>query len=30
VVDENRERLAEAQSAKARLEAALGRLRDIG
>jgi valyl-tRNA synthetase len=30
VVEENRERLAEAQGAKARLEAALGRLRDIG
>jgi valyl-tRNA synthetase len=30
VVEENRERLAEAQTAKARLEAALTRLKDIG
>jgi valyl-tRNA synthetase len=30
VVEENRERLAEAQAAKARLEAALQRLRDVG
>jgi valyl-tRNA synthetase len=30
VVEENRERLAEAQTAKARLEAALQRLRDVG
>jgi valyl-tRNA synthetase len=30
VVDENRERLAEAQAAQARLEAALQRLKDVG
>ncbi len=30
VVEENRERLAEAQAAKARLEAALKRLKDVG